>query len=117
MGAYTDYFNQLREDGLLTPLPEVAALIRPHKTWANYALLYKLAMDGWLDSARHPQTGRIFIAGNPDYIAQRVMERYAYRLGRWRAHCEDLERISADPDLDWRWREDLNRNDLSAPQK
>jgi len=36
MGRYTDYFNALREEGLLTPLPEVAALIRPHKVWANY---------------------------------------------------------------------------------
>ncbi len=85
MGAYTDYFNQLREEGFLTPLPEVAALIRPHKKWANYALLYKLAIDGWINSVRHPQTGNIFIAGDPGYIARRVTEYYEYRLGHWRA--------------------------------
>lgn len=84
MERYTDFFNQLREDGFLTPLPEVAALIRPHKKWANYALLYKLAIDGWIDSFRHPKTGNIFVVGDPGYISGRVMEHFEYRLGRWR---------------------------------
>ena len=84
MGRYTNYFTALREEGLLTPLPEVAALIRPHKVWANYALLYRLAADGDLISLREPRTGRLFLAGDPDYIAGQVMERFAYQAGRWR---------------------------------
>ncbi len=84
MGRYTDYFNALREEGLLTPLPEVAALIRPHKVWANYALLYRLCADGDLISVREPRTGRLFLAGDSDYIAGQVMEYFAYQGGRWR---------------------------------
>lgn len=84
MGRYTDYFNALREEGLLTPLPEVAALIRPYKVWANYALLYRLCVDGGLISVREPRTGRLFLAGDPDYIARQVMECFAYQAGRWR---------------------------------
>lgn len=63
-------------------LVEIPALIRPYRVFAAYSLLYKLILEGELQSLRDKK-GHVWVIGRADQIAESVMRRFQFCNGRW----------------------------------
>ncbi len=66
----------------LVRLCEIAQEMRPYRVYASYGILYRMCLDGDLQSFRDKR-GRVWVVGRADEIAARVVRRFEYVNGRW----------------------------------